>query len=100
MRFDFKSRSCFSGVSAYPGLAVVRELGSDGIMLPWILLVMFLHLPFAIWLSLVLAGAAVSDGSLSWYSPILLYQAFPGLETTPPFDVQQGHPLLPMCLEP
>ena len=34
-------------------------------MLPWFLLVMFLHLPFTIWLSLMLAGVAVSDGGLS-----------------------------------
>ena len=49
----------------YPGFAVVGELGSDGAMLPWFLLVMFLCLPFAIWLSLVLAGVAVSDCGLS-----------------------------------
>ena len=34
-------------------------------MLPLFLLVMFLHLPFAIWLSLVLVGLAVSVWSLS-----------------------------------
>ena len=41
------------------------ELGSDGPMLPWFQLVMFLHLPFAHWLSLVLALLAVSDYGLS-----------------------------------
>ena len=41
------------------------ELGSDGAMLPWFLLVIFLHLPFAIWLSLVLADVAVFDCGLS-----------------------------------
>ena len=56
----FKSRSCFSGVFGYPGLAVVGELGSDGAMLPWFLLVMFLCLPFARCLSLVVSGLAVS----------------------------------------
>ena len=61
----FKFRSCFSGVLGYPGLAVVEELGSDGAMLPWFLLVMFLHLPFSIHLSLVLVGLAVSDCGLS-----------------------------------
>ena len=34
-------------------------------MLPWFLLVMLLPLPFAIWLSVVLAGNAVSDCALS-----------------------------------
>ena len=65
MRCDFKSKSCFSGVLQYPGLAVVGELGSDGAMLPWFLLVMFLCLPFAIWLSPVLAAVAFSDCGLS-----------------------------------
>ena len=49
----------------YPGFAVVGELGSDGVMLPWFLLVMILHLPLAILLSLVLAGLAVSGCHLS-----------------------------------
>ena len=34
MSCDLKSKSCFSGVLGYPGLAVVGELGSDGAMLP------------------------------------------------------------------
>ena len=29
MRYDFKSKFCFSGVLGYPVLAVVEELGSD-----------------------------------------------------------------------
>jgi hypothetical protein len=29
MRCAFKSKSCFSGVLGYPGLAVVGALGSD-----------------------------------------------------------------------
>ena len=62
---DFKSKSCFSGVLRYPGHAVVGEFDLDGAMLPWFLLVIFLHLPFAIWLSLVLAALAVSDCGLS-----------------------------------
>ena len=45
--------------------SVVGELGSLGAMFSWFLLVMFLCLPFAIWLSIVLAGVAVSDGGLS-----------------------------------
>ena len=49
MRWNFRSESCSSGVLGYPGLAGVEELGSD----------------VAIWLSLVLTGLALSDGSLS-----------------------------------
>jgi hypothetical protein len=29
MRSDFRSESCFFCVMVYPGLAMVRELGSD-----------------------------------------------------------------------
>ena len=65
MRCDFESRFCFSGMVGYPGLAVFGELHSDGAMLPCFLLVIFLHLPFSIWLSLVLAGVIVSDCGLS-----------------------------------
>ena len=65
MRYDFKSSSCFSSVLAYPGFVIVEELGSDGTMLPWFLLVMILHFTFAIYLSLVLAGLSVSDCGLS-----------------------------------
>jgi len=38
LSFDFKSKSCFSGLLGYPGLAVVGELGSDGVKRPWFLL--------------------------------------------------------------
>ena len=44
---------------------MVEELGSDTAKHSWFLLLMFLCLPFAIWLSLVLAGFAVSDCGLS-----------------------------------
>ena len=44
----------------YAGFAVVGELGSDGAMLSLLLLIMILHSPLAISLSLVLAGLAVS----------------------------------------
>ena len=60
MRCDFKSSSCFSDVKEYPGFAVVGELGSDGAMCPWFLLLMILRLRLAISLSLVLLGLAVS----------------------------------------
>ena len=46
----------------YSGLAVVGDLSSDSVILHWLLLIMFLHLPLAIWLSLVLAGQ-VNPGS-------------------------------------
>lgn len=59
MRWDLRSQSCSSGVLDYPLLAVLGELGSNGAILHWLLLIMFLHLPFAIWLSLVLAGLGV-----------------------------------------
>jgi hypothetical protein len=61
----FISESCFSDVLRYPTLAVVGELGSDDPKQPWFLLLMFLPLPLAIWLSLVLAALAVSDYGLS-----------------------------------
>jgi hypothetical protein len=48
MGYDFKSKSCFSGVLGYPGLAKVGVLGSDGGEWSWFLLVRFLCLPFAI----------------------------------------------------
>ena len=38
----------------YPGFAVLGVLGSDDAQCSWFLLVRFLHLPFAIWKSLVL----------------------------------------------
>ena len=65
MRCDFKSESCFSGVLWYLGLTVVGELGSDDAKEPWFLVLMFLLLPLTSWLSLVLAGLAVSDCGLS-----------------------------------
>ena len=38
--------------------------------------------------------------SLSWHSPTLGHGAFSGPRASPSFDVQQGHPLLHMQLEP
>ena len=66
MRCDFKIESCFSSVLGYPRLAVVGELGSDDAKYPQFLLLTFLCLPLAMWLSLVLAYLAVSDCSLSF----------------------------------
>ena len=59
MSYDFKSKFFSSSVLGYPGL-VMGELGLDGAMLPCFLLVTLLHLPFAIWLSLVLVSPAVT----------------------------------------
>ena len=59
----------------YPGLDVVGELGSDGAKVYWLLLLMVLSLPPAIYLSLVLASLGVSVWSLppvSWVAAGLL----------------------------
>ena len=45
----------------YSLLTVVREVGSDGTIFPWLLLILFLSWPLAIWLSLVL-GHWVAPG--------------------------------------
>lgn len=58
------SGSWFLGVLVYPGLVVVEELGSDGVRVYWLLLLMVLHLPADIWLILVLTGLDVSLWSL------------------------------------
>ena len=64
MRYEFKSKSCLSSGFVYPGLAVVGVLGSDDVEWSWFVLVRFLHLPFAICLSLVLDVLAISGWSL------------------------------------
>jgi hypothetical protein len=43
----------------YLRLAVIGVLGSDGAILHWLLLTMFLLMPLTIWFSLVLAGLGV-----------------------------------------
>ena len=48
----------------YPGLAVVGELCSDDVHVYWLLLLMIIHLPLAIWLSVVLVDLCVSVWSL------------------------------------
>jgi len=73
MSCDFKSKSCFSGVLGYLGLAVVGELGSDDAKWPWFLLLRFLSLPLAICLSLVLVGLSVSDSGLPSYKAVYLH---------------------------
>ena len=52
IRLDLRPLSFLSVMLEYPGLAVVGELGSDGAILPWLLLIMFLHWSLATWLSL------------------------------------------------
>lgn len=44
-------------------LVVVGQLGSNGTMLHWLLLIIFLHLPFATWLSMVLVDLGVPGWS-------------------------------------
>jgi hypothetical protein len=41
-----------------------------------------------------------TPASLSWHSPTLGHQAFSGPRASPPIDVQKGHSLLHMQLEP
>ena len=48
----------------YTGLAGFGEFGSDAAILPRLLIVTFLLLPFAIWLSLALVGPAVTSWCL------------------------------------
>jgi hypothetical protein len=49
MRYDFKSKSCLSGMLGNLGLAEVGVLGSDDGEWSWFHLVRFLCLPFAVW---------------------------------------------------
>jgi hypothetical protein len=65
MRCSLRSHSCSSGLLGYPGLAIVGDLGSDGFILHWLLLIIFLHLPFTIWLSLGLAALGVMGLSMT-----------------------------------
>ena len=62
---SFKSESLFSSVLVYPRFAVVGQVYMHDAKKSWFLLFMFLPLPLAIWLSLVLAVLAVSDCDLS-----------------------------------
>jgi hypothetical protein len=76
MRDDFKSVSCFSGVLGYPGHAVVGVVCSDDAQCSWFLLVRFLHLPFAIWKSLVLMIKLSLVGAWSSCDSVSLCQHF------------------------
>ena len=59
----------------YARLAVVGELASDNAHVHWILVLMFLHLPLAIWLFLVFAGL----GDSLWSLPLLSLGCFRSL---------------------
>ena len=83
MRSDFKLESCFSCMIQYLELAVLGELGSGDAKQPWFLLVTFLHLPLAIWLSLVLDGLAVSGWSFSFLCVCQPVTAFLGDQLSP-----------------
>lgn len=48
---------------AYPGLAAVEVLGSNSAILHWLLLIVFLHLPLAVCLPLLLSALIVPDSS-------------------------------------
>ena len=50
----------------YSGLAILGELDYGDVNLPLFLLLMFLCLPLAIWLLLVLPVLTISDWSLSF----------------------------------
>jgi hypothetical protein len=50
---------------------VVRELGSDDVHIFWLLLLMVLCLPFAIWISLVFVGLADYIKSASFVPELL-----------------------------
>jgi len=68
MSSGFKSKSCFAFLLVYLRLAVVGKLDSDDAQWPCFLLLrflLFLPLPLAICLSLVLAHLVVSDSGLT-----------------------------------
>jgi hypothetical protein len=95
MRYDFKSKSCFSGVLGYPGLAVVGLLCSDDGKWYWFLLVRvlfaFSHLGISgvncysyLWLELV---------------PPVILSAFLGVQLSPvsqwsEYSLQTSFPLV------
>ena len=65
MKYDSKSKSCFSGVFGNPPLAAVGELDSDVARLSWFPSLMFFCFPLAILLSVIIGDLVVSDWSLS-----------------------------------
>jgi hypothetical protein len=63
IRIDWRAAYCAWSVLGHAGLAVVEWLGFSYIILSWLLLILFLHWPFVIWLSLGLSGLVVPDSS-------------------------------------
>ena len=55
----------------YSGLTVVGELSSDDAHVLWLLLLMVLLLPFAIWISLMFVGLSDSMESASFVPGLL-----------------------------
>ena len=55
----------------YSGLAVVGELGSDDAHVFWLLLLMVLCLPFALWISLVFVDLGDCMDSASFVPGLL-----------------------------
>ena len=53
IRLYLSSFSYTSVVLGYLGLAVVQYLSSEGVIVPWLLLVVFFQGPLAIWMALV-----------------------------------------------
>ena len=63
MKYDFKSKSCLSGMFQNPLLAVVGELDPDVPTLSWFPLLRFFHFPLAILLFVIIGDLAVSARS-------------------------------------
>ena len=65
----------------YSGLVMVGDLGSDDAHILWLLLLMVLHLPFPIWISLVfvcLSDCLESISSLCELIQVSRYACSPG----------------------
>ena len=76
IRLHFRS-SCALVVLGYPGFADAGELGSDGAILPWLLLISVLKLSFSqlvfpgvVWMILMSAGHLKKAGrAVCWFCP-------------------------------
>ena len=66
MKYDFKPKSCFSGMFGNPLVAVVGELGYGVARLSCFPLLRFFHFPLAILLSVII-GDLVTDWHLSLF---------------------------------
>jgi hypothetical protein len=52
IRLELRSPSCALVVLLYPGLAVVGQLCSEGVLLPWNLLIVHFQWPLSNWVTL------------------------------------------------